>query len=299
MPLKKNLHYWRISLENPEPLLDPHYFHNPEGLVFDDREIMTRIHKIRDLVITYSVHRSRKSRVPKWVLQELRKQVFGKGGNLSEFSAFFKVLDFSMTAAKDLSDEELLEFIEQALNYYIEFREKAYRERRLEYSDITAQTLRDSGATRATGGLANDKIIKMLRNAGINEIIKEPPVDEVRKRTGAKYRFADTHQGKKPDVLFRYGADWFVVEAKHLKESGGAQDKSASELVAMIDQEDRGVYYVSFMDGIFFNRLISPGSGRTKYARIRSDVERILSARPRSFFVNTRGFEELISDAVK
>ena len=90
-----------------------------------------------------------------------------------------------------------------------------------------------------------------------------------------------------------------MVEAKHLKESGGAQDKSASELVDLIDQEDRGVYYISFMDGIFFNHLIRPGLGRTKYGRIREDVERILSARPRSFFVNTRGFQALVDDLVK
>jgi len=299
MPLKKNLHYWQISLENPEPLLDPYYFHNPEDLVLDDKELMNRIRRIRDLIITYSVHHSHKSGAPKWILKELRKKVFGKGGNLSEFAAFFKVLDFSMTAAKDLSDDELLDFISQALNYYLDFRERAYRERRLEYSDITVQALRDSGAVRAMGGLANGKIIGMLKEAGVKEIINEPTVDDVRERTGAKYQFADKHQDKKPDVLFKHGADWFVVEAKHLKESGGEQNKSASELVDMIDQEDRGVYYISFMDGIFFNHLISPGSGRIKYARIRSDVERILSARPRSFFVNTRGFQELVSDIVK
>ena len=299
MPLKKNLHYWRISLENPEPLLDTHYFHNPEELVFDDREIMSRIHRIRDLVVTYSVHRSRKLRVPKWVLQELREQIFGKGGNLSEFSAFFKVLDFSMTAAKDLSENELVEFVSQALDYYLDFREKAYRRRRLEYSDITAQALRDAGATRATGGLANAKIIAMLKEAGVREIINEPSVEYIREHTGARYSFARRHQDKNPDVLFKYRRGWFVVEAKHLKESGGAQDKSASELVDFMDQEDKDVSFIAFMDGIFFNHFIRPGSGRTKYGRIRNDVERILLARPRSFFVNTQGFKELVNDLVK
>ena len=68
-----------------------------------------------------------------------------------------------MTAAKSLSENELAEFIGQALDYYLDFREKAYRERRLEYSDITVQALKDAGAIRATGGLANVKIINSLR----------------------------------------------------------------------------------------------------------------------------------------
>ncbi len=201
-----------------------------------------------------------------------------------------------MTAAKDLSENELMEFMSQALDYYLDFREKAYRERRLEYSDITAQALRDAGATRATGGLANDKIITMLKKAGVKEIINEPSVEYIRKHTGARYSFAIRRQDKNPDVLFRYGGGWFVVEAKHLKESGGAQDKSASELVDFMDQEDSGVNFIAFMDGIFFNRLIHPGSARTKYGRIRNDVERILSVRPGSFFVNTVGFQKLIED---
>ncbi|MEO0210627.1 MAG: hypothetical protein ABIN66_02085, partial [candidate division WOR-3 bacterium] len=118
--------------------------------------------------------------------------------------------------------------------------------------------------------------------------------------TGARYQFAERHQGKNPDVLFRHGTSWFVIEAKHLKESGGAQNKSASELVDFIDQEDKGVHYISFMDGIFFNRLIQSGSNRrTKYSKIRNDIERKLSNHPRSFFVNTRGFQELISDIMR
>lgn len=90
-----------------------------------------------------------------------------------------------------------------------------------------------------------------------------------------------------------------MIEAKHIKESGGSQDKQLNELIAYIsyqEQQNSPVRYVAFLDGFYFHLMASATQG-TKPYRQRRDIENALKQNPRNYFVNTRGLRELLSDA--
>ncbi len=60
-------------------------------------------------------------------------------------------------------------------------------------------------------------------------------------------------------------------------------------MIEFIKQNDP-VSYVSFLDGVFFNRLTSSGK-RGKNAEQMTQIEQALRANPYNYFLNTAGFE--------
>jgi hypothetical protein len=85
-----------------------------------------------------------------------------------------------------------------------------------------------------------------------------------------------------------------------MKECGGGQDKQLVEIIDMIDQSEKNIEinYISFLDGILFDRLFNfPSKGKMEAQRKR--IYSILKKRRNSYFVNTIGFSTLIELAMK
>ena len=100
------------------------------------------------------------------------------------------------------------------------------------------------------------------------------------------------HQDKEPDIVLKINDKSFIIEAKHIKESGGAQDKQIVELIEFIrySEELENVHYVSFMDGIYFNNFSWAKKGdETKVNKQKRQLKSTL-------FVNTSGLLSLFED---
>ncbi|MEJ5173416.1 MAG: hypothetical protein WHT47_06845 [Hydrogenothermaceae bacterium] len=118
------------------------------------------------------------------------------------------------------------------------------------------------------------------------------------KRFNIKYQFGIDHQGKLPDFVLKIDDHFFILEAKHIKECGGAQDKQIVELIEFIKySENPNIHYISFMDGIYFNNFISTSrKNSSKVNTQKEDIEKYLKNNPHNFFVNTAGLKAIFED---
>jgi len=99
--------------------------------------------------------------------------------------------------------------------------------------------------------------------------------------------------------LFKIDNKIFIMEHKHMKESGGGQDKQMSEIINFISYKDSGVYYVSFLDGVYFNVIADESIANGKAFEQRRSVIQNLTNNKQNYFVNTNGFIELMNSLVK
>jgi hypothetical protein len=81
-----------------------------------------------------------------------------------------------------------------------------------------------------------------------------------------------------------------------MKEGGGGQSKQDTEIVDFIRYKEKNVSYVTYLDGVGFNRLIT--SKDNKHRKVKEDILEILSQNKDNYFVNTAGFEKFIDEVV-
>ncbi|RKX55173.1 MAG: hypothetical protein DRP30_00355 [Thermotoga sp.] len=316
MVIRKNMEYWRISLENPEPVADDYYIF--DKIIVNDKNLIRKVERLRELIIAYCVIYERNEKASIDILNEIYKIIVSIDKiQYTEFIAFWKALDMSLSVFKKLPNQEFI--LAELLKMYCSRRRKLYDE--LGYSNITVQALYDSSASRKKGSAG---IIKLLDLAGRILNLKEKEhlrkIEEIEiqdrgyflpdrgdealfksfcERFGIDYQFGKEHQGKEPDIVLKINDHFFIIEAKHIKESGGAQDKQIVEIIEFIrySEDLNFIYYVSFMDGVYFNNFIwTPPENNTKVNRQKRDIEKYLKENPNNFFVNTAGFKELLKD---
>lgn len=85
-----------------------------------------------------------------------------------------------------------------------------------------------------------------------------------------------------------------------MKEGGGGQDKQLAELIDLVNYSEPeftasgfSVSYISFLDGVLFNELANPRTPKMKAQR--AAIESALETNPENYFVNTWGFQRLIT----
>jgi hypothetical protein len=318
--MKQNLEYWTLSLAHPEIIGEDVY--SRDEVIVQDTAYLEAVNRLREHITAYCV------------LQELgesdetRRRVLIAIDALllsvekiqyTEFVAYWKCLDLTFSVYRKIHDDsQRYALLENALENYCEHRRKLYD--RLGYTPVIQQALYDSAKARSQGVSGVQKLQQILQQAIGKEV---PPVSrpedfsssrfcqfvpskhnqelfrEIMQSLNAKYEFGATHQEKIPDLVVKLRGKVFVVEAKHIKEPGGAQDKQIAELISYIRQEEDSklpVRYVAFLDGLYFNLLAGAKEG-TKLAHQRQDIETALKANPRNYFVNTVGLLHLFQDA--
>lgn len=117
----------------------------------------------------------------------------------------------------------------------------------------------------------------------------------VRKNLGTKIK--TKKQNKTLDLIIKAKDKILLCEAKHLNTSGGGQDKQISELIEIMSlKEENGISYIAFLDGKYSNVFLSDKDGGDKITKQRKEINKFLENNPNSYWLNTTGFEKLISD---
>jgi len=327
--LRYNFHYWNESLKYKENIFDDSYFINQ--IIVNDEELISRVEKLRELIVTYCVLKEEQGDTEA-VLQKIFNNILNliesaEQIQYTEFVAFWKILDISYSTFKDYSNEEKKDILKSILELYCENRRKIYD--RLGYTNTTVQVLYDAGASRKKGKLGIKKIETLLENIlniSNTEYLKVENLkdfegkkicyllpdsnksdkeifDDFIKRKHLDYRFGGEHQNKYPDIVIKICEHYFIIEAKHIKESGGAQDKQIVEIIEFIKYSENvdNIHYVSFLDGIYFNKFISlkDKDNKNKVLSQIRDIENALKYNKNNFFVNTYGLKLLIEDATR
>jgi len=277
MALKSNIEYWIISLKNPEPIFDEYYIF--DEIIVEDEDFIKNVEKLRELITAYCVilEFEKSKEIADKILDEIYKTITSTDKlQYTEFVAFWKILDISLSVFLKLPNKKAV--LAELLKQYCLRRKKLYD--RLGYSNITVQALYDSGASRKKGTAGIKKVIYLasevfnfkredvylktmeeIKTSDIGYLL--PDRDEELFRNFCSeykivYRFGEEHQGKVPDIVLKINNHFFIIEAKHIKESGGAQDKQIVELIEFIKYSENSefIHYLSFMDGLYFNNFI-------------------------------------------
>jgi DNA-directed RNA polymerase subunit F len=182
---------------------------------------------------------------------------------------------------------------------------------------VIQQALYDSVVSRKQGTAGIQKIRQIIEQVERESQVKIQKAATVDKLTQLEYgfypispkafkklrekfkstdKFDKKKQAKIPDLVIKIKDRLLILEAKHIKESGGAQDKQIDELIKFIRQkESKPISYVAFLDGRYFNKFrdtLSP----EKVRRQREAIEKALQDHPNNYFVNTAGLRKLLAD---
>jgi len=251
--LRRNLDYWKISLKNPEPIIDEYYTFNK--LIVQNQNLIQKVERLRELITTYCVLLKIDRQALGKVLDEIYMIALHKNIQYTEFIAFWKTLDLSYSSFRQISEQDRKLMLHKILEEYCEKRKKLYDE--LGYSNVVVQALYDSGVSRKKGKAGIEKItnliLQKLKNSQIFRTIdglrsqilgyflpdkNKILFDEFIENYKIEYRFSQTYQGKLPDVVLKVKDNFFIIEAKHINETGGAQDKQIAELISFINQRE-------------------------------------------------------------
>ena len=296
--IKDNLYYFNISKSNQEKYLDDFYIF--ENIHHDLHKYAANTKEIKNILITIKTLQDKKENrkiIHKYFL-ELSK-VLGKFSNCSEFGCFINACDSVVDFAKN--DITLLKKIT----------EKYFNKRVLNelVPEEWIQAILDSNSSRKKGSCGEEKLLYILKNSGFQEVKKWEgffaekkcvtkfskvfSVKNVRKKLHIK--LSTKKQNKKLDLIVKLGKKIFLCEAKHLNTGGGGQDKQISELIEIIslNESNKNISYVAFLDGVYSNILLSNVGSGDKLSTQRREINRHLAINKNNYWVNTEGFKAL------
>ena len=99
---------------------------------------------------------------------------------------------------------------------------------------------------------------------------------------------------------FKIKDDVFIVEAKHVKGEGGAQNSSLSELISMLELRENkpNIHYIAFLDGSYTKYLAvsEPKKDGNKLEKQKYRIIETLQKNKDNYFLNTAGFERFVDD---
>lgn len=299
--MKNNQHYFEISQQNPEKLLDKFYvFDNKHP---DLKKYISNTKEIKNILITIKTLQDKKEdlKVVDKYFCELQK-VLCDVSNCSEFICFVNACD------------NILGSVKNDINLLKEITQKYFEKRILNevVPEEWIQAILDSNSSRKKGKCGEIKLISILQKLGFNEakdwddffarekcvvqFSKVFSLKNVRDKLNIKIR--TKKQNKDLDLVVKVNNKIFIVEAKHLNTSGGGQDKQIAELIEIINlkEKNESIFYIAFLDGNYSNILLDNKKCGDKLKTQRKEVKKYLKNNPRNFWLNTKGFENLFSD---
>jgi hypothetical protein len=299
--IQNNLHYFEISKNNQEKILDDFY-------IFADKhpqieKYISNTKEIKNILITIKTlwSKNEDKEIVKKYFVELSK-VLDDFSNCSEFSCFINACDSVLSFAKN--DIVLLEKIT-----------KRYFAKRILNEAVPEewiQAILDSNSGRKKSVCGENKLLYILKKHGFQEIktwedffnkdktvvrfSKTFSMKNIRKNLNVK--LSAKKQNKKLDLIIKCGKKIFLCEAKHLNTTGGAQDKQISELIEIISlkEKNKNIHYISFLDGVYSNILLGNKKNGSKLKIQRKEISKFLSRNANNFWVNTFGFESLFAE---
>jgi len=314
-----NLELLNFSIKNPSPLLDPYYGKGklvitPSAL--DKNELMRGNERLIELTTVFKYLRAqgkslRDRDVAKIVEQVIEILETVSGANFTPFSQFFMVHNSAHSSFVNFPSKRKRSFIYEMLARFCDERHELYLSHG--YSNAMLQVVADNYSHKRNSKTTINKITDFLgklnfaRAGTLAEFMCTPSYflpdkgdKEIfygfKRALGIKMKSAKTEQGKLPDLVFQLRGEFFVVEAKMMKGSGGGQDKQLVEIINFVRFKERNehVHYLTYLDGEYFEMLFSE-KGSKKIQSQREDIFSCLKNCPQNYFVNPAGFEKLVS----
>ncbi|MGB2762562.1 MAG: hypothetical protein WBC21_03430 [Minisyncoccales bacterium] len=299
--MQSNQHYFKISQQNPEKLLDEFYiFDNKHP---DLKKYIANTKEVKNILITLKTlqEKNEKPKIVEKYYFELQ-DILNDFSNCSEFICFVNACDNILDSVKN--DIGLLKEIT-----------KKYFDKRILNEVVPEewiQAILDSKAPARKGKCGEIKLLSLLQKAGINEVkiwddffsqkecvaqfSKSFNLKNVRKNLDAKIK--TKKQNKKLDLIIKVNNKIFLAEAKHLNTSGGGQDKQISELIEILSlkEKNKNIFYIVFLDGNYSNILLVNEKCGDKLKTQRKEIQKYLKSNPRNYWLNTSGFVSLFLD---
>lgn len=322
MRMPSNIEVFNHSVANEEPLIDKYYCKEEFILSKDPNrpnELMRLNSTLIENIVAYKVLREAGDKIQcEEILNTIQLILQNEGMNNSEFAAFWVCNDVSYSVYRRFDAVRSKEFLREIIDNYISKRHNYYT--LYGYTPITLQVIFDSFAHKRSGQNAIDKLQVILSENGYIKDIKtdfvvstsihdkryifvdnaEGKFIEALTRYGIEFSWSARNNRKLPDALLTVDGHFFVIEMKHMKETGGGQNKQIVELLDFLKQVENNakviVHYVSFLDGILFNELVNyTGNGRKGVRGVnRMDFINALNDYPKNYFVNTAGLRFLL-----
>ena len=318
--MEYNLKLFEYSLNNREPFIDDYYLKSGNLLISEDpkkpTDTMRNNAALIEAITAYSfVKKHGNNAAVLDALEAVRVAVKSKNINYSEFVSFWPVADISHSIFMEMNDRDQLETLEKLVKKYIELRHSIYLS--YGYSPVTMQVGKDAKAHKESGSLGIKKVAAMLDASGFQHVDADTPDDFMGKGDkkyieadkkgkklfkkllgayGIRFLWSNKKEKKLPDILIKYKDHIFIIEHKHMKESGGGQDKQINEIISLISYQEHNpnIHYVSFLDGIYFNLFANEDLNDGKILTQLENIKKYLGLNPQNYFVNTAGFKRLI-----
>ncbi|MBR4749578.1 MAG: hypothetical protein IK083_08425 [Abditibacteriota bacterium] len=315
-----NLYYFRLSVKNKESYINPVYSKLVNQLVIpqtsDEKNALTEANEkvIRNITTIYTLIYDSGYTInddPVYAcIKNISESMNTEGMNFSAFCQYFNVHNINYNCFQDMDENDRVDALKYIIQEFIKNRHKMYESHG--YSNIVMQVMCDSYSHKRKGSYGTQKIAAILDKLGVKNksnstdtptnfyLLSDKEGKDEFKRYAEKLNIPLSTEGrttkKFPDAFIKIGNDYYVVEQKNMKESGGGQDKQMKEVIDFIDKKPTrsNIHYVSFLDGIFFNLLSSADSG--KLFDEKKDIQRSLKKYKGNYFVNTFGFHSLFED---
>lgn len=315
-----NLDLFNYSLSNPEPTIDEFYVKKGRLIISEDLKKPSSITKINSHLIecisafNFALGKQ-DDKLIKEIIYEIKKIIFNKNINFTEFVSFWPIVDISYSSFKKFNSKLQEEILQKITKKYIELRYNLYN--LYGYSPVTLQVGKDAKAHKESGNLGIIKVGKLLISRGFINYDKESlenfdKYDKcfiesdkkgkklfnlILKKHNIKFSWSKSKDNKMPDILIKSKKSFFIVEHKHMKESGGGQDKQINEVISFISRSESNgdIHYISFLDGVYFN-LFSERKGKGKIKTQLFNIKKCLQDNKNNYFINTSGFIKLLDE---
>lgn len=314
-----NIELFKYSGANPEPIIDPYY--NREKVVITPtvEETNNLIEKNSRLIELISVFKyfnengkvKSDSEVVKLIDEIVEILISTDGINFSPFSQFFMVYNSSHNSFKTYSKKEQNEFIYEMLQLFIKQRHSMYMSHG--YTNTILQVVCDNYSHKRNSKTTIVKICDIMSDYGFehHDIGLLDDMDRYyilpdkgdkqeflsfKKEYGVVLESAKNEQNKLPDMVFHLNDNFYIVEMKSMKGSGGGQDKQLTEVINFIRYAESNpkIHYITYLDGEYSN-LLHSGTTQPKIRCQYDDAMRCLREHSGNYFLNTAGFGKFLS----
>ena len=300
--MQSNTAYFDISKNTPETLDARYMFLNKvRGL----NKYIKCSQDIKDILDT--IRSGKRSDTD---FRTLHRLVCSDSSVASELSCFINACDSTLATIRDDFDT-----FKKIVDLYLK-----YRDIPEQISAEMIQAVIDKGASRAKGKIGERKLIEIAEHHDFvechnwDEFLRTPKAvaacskgifnnERILKHLHVDLNFGA--QNKLLDVLIKNGKYLAFIEAKHLKEGGGSQDKQIKELIEIIKIKNtsHNVYIGAFLDGIYSNTLLDIPTDisnhtihNNKTAEQQRDIIETLRSNNNAYWLNTAGYTAFISD---
>ena len=322
--MRTNLEYFHISEQTPEPMFDPYY--SKEQIVipqtcFESNALTAGNARLLEFISAFSVLHWRQGMTLddeplRNVVAETVKLLDAIDGiNYSAFAQFFMVYSSSFNSYCNMPNSDKILFIYTMLEKFCAERHNMYMSHG--YTNSILQVVADNYSHKRNSKTTIRKVEDILDSVGICKLPCTethwfgtfyflPDKDgkhhfpQFKHDLEIRFEFSRIEQGKLPDIVLGLRGEFYILELKNMKGSGGGQDKQITEVVNFIrySEDKPNIHYMTFLDGEYWNILTGSNTrDQTKIASQYNDIKHCLALNPGNYFVNTEGFRTFLADA--